>query len=258
VLLIHQGLGSSDIAYPRKTVVFSLVDYLRLVHLARQPFPSVQTNLNQKWKPSLQAQVQKAQLFMHPVKVQMNTFPPLESKFELSGGTVATQKPRAARLDATKDGDQPRVHLAALLDLARLILLAGAARAKIDHRPMMLSCQLYRRVTHTTGQQSGKGFEILPQNSRLPEVLFHHGLIIQTSKRPLQSQPVPAVQYPYDVGFVTFHKCRRNQVPRCIVYRSHQHHLHQEIDSVILVAALPLWVLRGETCFFVWLRLLPR
>ena len=227
VLLIHQRLGTRHIANPRKTVVLSLIAKLRLIHLAGQPFSSVETNLNQKRKPALQPKVQKSQLFMHPVKVQVDALAPFKSKLKLSGETIAAQKPGAARLDATKHSNKPQLNLVTLLDLSSLILLACATGVKIKHRPVMPRRQIHCRLAHTSRQRGGEGFKIFPQNSCLPQVLFHHRLVIETSKRALQSQSIPTVQNSDDIACVTSYKGMRNLFRQCIVYRRHEHRLHQ-------------------------------
>ena len=80
-LLRHQRLGVSDIGYPWKTVVLSPISNSSSVHLARQPLPSVETDLNQKREPSLKPKMQKTQLFMEPVKVKVCAFTPLSSSY---------------------------------------------------------------------------------------------------------------------------------------------------------------------------------
>jgi hypothetical protein len=204
-----------------------VITQLGLIHLAGQPFSSVETNLNQKRKSALQSKVQKPQLFMHPVKVQVDALAPFKPKLKLAGDTIAAQKPRAARLNATKHSNQPQFNLVTLLDLASLVLLAYAAGVKIKHRPMMFCRQIYCRLAHPSRQGSGESFKIFPQNSCLPEVLFHHRLVIETSKRALQSQSIPTVHNSDNITLVTSDKGMRNLFRQCVVYRRHEHRLHQ-------------------------------
>ena len=79
----------------------------------------------------------------------------------------------------------------------------------------MLRRQIHCRLTHTSRQCGGKDFEIFPQNACLPQVLFHQ-VIIETSKRALQSQSIPTVQNSDDIAFVTLYKGMRNLFRKCI------------------------------------------
>ena len=164
---------------------------------------------------------------MHPVKVQVDALTPFKPKFEPSGHTIAAQKPSTARLDTAKHSNQSQLNFVTLLNLASFVLLAHAAGVKVKHRPLMPRRQIHCRLAHTSRQRGGEGFKIFPQNSRLPEVLFHHRLVIKTSKRALQPQPIPTVQNSDDIAFVTFDKGMRNLFRQCIVYRRHEHRLHQ-------------------------------
>src|SRR5574341_557729 len=57
MLLVHHPLGPLKISDPRKTVVLLAIGNPLFVHLPPQPFPSVQANLDQKGKPSLEPKV---------------------------------------------------------------------------------------------------------------------------------------------------------------------------------------------------------
>src|SRR5207253_313856 len=64
---------------------------------------------------------------------------------------------------------------------------------------------------------------------------------IQAAQRPLQPKTIPAVQYSNHTGLMLLYKSCTNFIPRSIECRRHDTHLHQPKDSVILVAASPLW-----------------
>jgi hypothetical protein len=87
--------------------------------------------------------------------------------------------------------------------------------------------QIHCRLTYPSGQRGGEAFKIFPQNSRLPQLLLHHRLVIQTSKRALQSQSIPTVQNSDHIACVTSYKGMRNLFRHYIVYRRHEHRLHQ-------------------------------
>src|SRR5258707_9778098 len=133
VLLIHQRLGTPDIPNPRIAVVLSLVAHPGSVHLTPEPLSPVQTHLNEKRKPALQSKMQKTQLLMHPIKIQVHAFTPLKLDLQLAGHSIAAQKPGATRFYATQNSDQPLAHLVALLDLAGHFLFAGTARMELNY-----------------------------------------------------------------------------------------------------------------------------
>src|SRR5258707_14578085 len=206
VFLTHQRLGTPDTPNPRIAVLFSLVAHPGSVHLTPEPLSPVQTHLNEKRKPALQSKMQKTQLLMHPIKIQVHAFTPLKLDLQLARHSIAVQKPGATRFYATQNSDQPLAHLVALLDLAGHFLLACAARREINHGTLMPPGQLLRRLTNTTGQVGCESLKILPQHCALPKVLFHHPLVIQASQRPLQPKTIPAVQHPDHISLIPLHE----------------------------------------------------
>src|SRR5258705_5327849 len=254
MLLIHQRLGTPDISHPRIAVLLSSVAHPGSVHLTPEPLSPVQTHLNEKRKPALQSKMQKTQLLMHPIKIQVHAFTPLKLDFQLAGHSIAAQKPGATRFYATQNSDQPLAHLVALLDLAGHFLLARTAQREINHRTVLPPGQLLRRLTNTTGQVRCESLKILPQHSGLPKVLFHHCLIIPAAQRHLQPKTIPAWQHSNHIGLMPLHERAGYLVLCSPVGCSHADPLHQLTDSVISVAALPRWVLRGE-CLPYYLRL---
>src|SRR5882672_6707884 len=238
MLLIHQRLGTPDLSNPRIAVLLSSVAHPGSVHLTPEPLFPVQTHLNEKRKPALQSKMQKTQLLMHPIKRQVHAFTPLKLDLQLTGPSIAAQKPGATRFYATQNSDQPLAHLVALLDLAGHFLLACAARREINHRTLMPPGQLLRCLTNTTGQVGCESLKILPQHSGLPKVLFHHRLIIQTTQRPLQPKTIPAVQYSDHIGLMLLYKSLSNLVLRQILIIICSH------DSTYLMAPLLSFWLR--------------
>src|SRR4030095_14509244 len=243
VLLIHQRLGTRDIANPRTQVLLSLLAQPGSVHRTPQPFSAVQTDLNQKRKPSLKSKMQKTKLLMHPVKIQVNAPAPLKLNLQLAGHSIPLQKPGVAWFHATQNSYQALAHLVALLDLAGYLLFARAARRQIDHRTLMPPRQLLCRLTYTAGQIGCESLKILPQHSSLPKVFIHDRLVIQAAQRPLQPKTIPTVQDSNHIGFMPLHECT-GYIAICRVGCTHAHPLYQRTDSVI-------WLRRSRAGFFV-------
>jgi hypothetical protein len=182
--------------------------------------------------------MQKSQLFMDPVKIKMDALAPLNAQLQLLARLVASHTPPPARLHATHDRYQSRPDPVALLNLARLILLACPARRQIDHWPLLPLCLFLGCLTNTARQSRGKILKIFPHHPGSSEVVFHYGWIIQTSQCPLQPQPIPPVQYPHDIGLMTLYECSPNLVTQQIVsVCGHDSHLHHRSVYVTLVAA---------------------
>ena len=245
-LLRHQRLGARDIANPWKTVALSPIGNPSSVHLVRQPLPSVQTDLNQKRKPTLKPKMHKPQLFMEPVRVKVNAFAPLQAKLQLLAGPVAPRNPSTARLHATEHRDQPALHLVALLDLAGGVLLAGAARWQIDHRTAMLDSQPRRSLPYPIGQTGHKGLKVLPQNPRSASNNNPSPRDDRDCAVSLAAAADPSRAKPDNIGVMALYETLRNFIPRTIQSLSHHSHLHDRPYSVTLVAAQPRCVLCGE------------
>lgn len=61
--------------------------------------------------------------------------------------------------------------------------------------------------------------------------------MLEAAQRPLQPQPIPAVQNADDIGLVALYESLGNLVCRTIESFSHDSHLHDRQSSVTLVAA---------------------
>jgi hypothetical protein len=106
-------------------------------------------------------------------------------------------------------------------------------------------------LTNTARQTDGELLEVFPHHPGSSQVLLHHWWIIQTPQRPLQSQPIPPMQYPHHIALMTRYECSPNLVPQQIVsVCCHDSHLHHGSIYVTLVAAFAalgsLWL----TVFF--------
>jgi hypothetical protein len=73
-LFTHQPLCADPILDPDKAVVLFLEADALLPHLARQPFPPVEADLNRKGKPCLNARIHPPQFRMLPVWVHEQAF----------------------------------------------------------------------------------------------------------------------------------------------------------------------------------------
>src|SRR3989442_13656673 len=73
-LTIHQALRFGPVGNPGKAVVLLQVIQTGGMHLSRQPFPSVEADLNGEREPSLDAGIEKAEDRMDLVVVEEQAF----------------------------------------------------------------------------------------------------------------------------------------------------------------------------------------
>src|SRR4029077_19673073 len=73
-LTIHQALSFRPVGNPGKTVVLLQVIETGGFHLSRQPFPSVEADLNGEREPSLDAGIEKAEDRMDLIVVEEQAF----------------------------------------------------------------------------------------------------------------------------------------------------------------------------------------
>src|SRR6266576_5931779 len=73
-LTIHQALSFGPVGDPGKTVVLLQVIETSGLHLSRQPFPSVEADLNGEREPSLDAGIEKAEDRMDLVVIEEQAF----------------------------------------------------------------------------------------------------------------------------------------------------------------------------------------
>lgn len=86
-LTIHQALSLGQVGDPGETVILLQVIETSGLHLARQPFPSVEAHLNGERKPSLDAGIEKGEDRMDLVVVEEQALSPRDSN------CVMIQKP---------------------------------------------------------------------------------------------------------------------------------------------------------------------
>src|SRR5215471_7330120 len=134
-LLVHELLGSWDMADPGKTVLFFGVVHLVTIHLAAQPFTTVNANLNQKGEPALQSQVHEAELRMQLVEIEMLAPAALEFEFQFFSLAIAAQEISPAGLHTSKNPNQSLFQPIVFDKFPHQRFLARVARGQITKRP---------------------------------------------------------------------------------------------------------------------------
>src|SRR6266576_1436562 len=232
VLFIQQCLGARYVSQPAKRVVLPAVGQPRRVHLTCQPLSTIETDLHEKGKPSLQPDAQPAHLLMDQIEIKVDTFTPLQLEFELLGGIITTSKPSPTGFDATDDRHQSRTNALALFDLQSDFLFVRPAGVQINHRPVMLFGQSCPGLAYAVGKADGEGFKVLPQDTSTLEVILHNRGIVETAQRALKPEPVPAVQDANDIGLVAL--CKKSVFIRV--------HPWLEFVLISVIRGLALWL----------------
>src|ERR1700758_1627480 len=82
-LTVHQALSFRPVGDPRETVVMLQVIEPSVLHLSRQPFPSVQADLHREREPGLNASIEEAEDRMYLVVIEEKAFarPSFNSSF---------------------------------------------------------------------------------------------------------------------------------------------------------------------------------
>ena len=291
-LPVHQPLRSGEVADPGKTVLFLGVVHLVTIHLPAQPFPAIEADLNLEGKPALQAQMHEAKLRMQMVEIEVLALAAFQLEFQLLGLAVAAQKIGPAGLDTTKNPDQAILEAILFNEFPRQNFFAGVAGGEIAKRPSGYFGQSQSGRLNALGQLNGKFLEVLEENAFDLQVGVHRSGIIKRWQAAFESQAVKARKNADDIGLVLGYKgigsvtgvermacfhmphlsCRGHSCPQekrpdekdqksatrprpkadFAVQASFNHRL-----CPLLVAALPLWVIRGSVLSLSGARALP-
>lgn len=205
-LLSHQPLGLVDILNPRETVLTSLVGKVDPVHLAGQPFPAIETNLNGEREPALDAGMHEPKNGVDPVMIEKQTLPPprLEFQFLLPG--IPEYFITLARLHRGQNTNQAFRDSVLLGDLPSHFLFVRLGRVQIQKGPVQFSglsaggrFQLFTLFFE-------EGTQVFQQNPDVPEIVPHSALHGQNPQGPSQNQTVEPTQMTDDIFLILLYK----------------------------------------------------
>lgn len=103
---IHELLCLLQVRNVGKAIVSLGVANPSPVHLARQPFASVEANLNRERQPSLQSDMHQAKLAVLIVVIKVQALSFLRKQFQMLRRRIFLQVKRLPWLDTSKDTDQ--------------------------------------------------------------------------------------------------------------------------------------------------------
>mgnify|MGYP003336573480 CR=1 FL=1 len=133
--MAQQRLRPHRIADPHEAVVTLVKAQSRLGHLAGEPLPAVQADIDGEGKPRLHPHVQQTELGMQEVMVQVRAPAWLQHQIEHLRLAIAPHRVRGARLDRTEHRDQPLLEPVLAGDRPGQILLGLSRAAQMAHRP---------------------------------------------------------------------------------------------------------------------------
>jgi len=205
-LLIHEPLGLGDIFNPGETVLAPLVAKADPVHLAGQPFPPIQADLEGKGKPTLKATVHEPKPGIHPVMVEKEAFSDPRLKFQLLLFFIPEDFVALTRLNRGQDTNQSLAQAILLGYLPGHLLLAPLWGGQIQDGTMQ-SLRLGQRGSFQLFAflftEAGKIFHM---NSYEPEVVKHPAFDSQSSQSASQDQTVEPTQMADDILFILLYK----------------------------------------------------
>ena len=205
-LLIHQGLGFLHILYPEKTVLLTLITETYAVHLTRQPFSPVETDLDVEGKPTLNASMHKAKDGMHPVMIEKQTLSGTRVQFQLFLLPITNQFIAFTYLYRGQNTNQTFSDFVPLSDLPSLIFLARLGRNQVENGSFEAFGFFQRGRFQLLALLLEESSELFQRNFYVPEIIEHAGLGCQGPQGASQNQTVETTQMTHDIFFILFYK----------------------------------------------------
>ena len=211
-LSIGQVLGLVEIFHPGKAVIGLAVAQPFLIHLTGQPVMAVEADVDEKGKPSLQAQVQQSKTWVLDVEVQVQALAQFQVRLELLGLVIASHFVGPARFYTSKDRYQALFNAIALSDFSRQLFLGQGAAAQIGEWALEGLGQSLGTLAHLVGQSRGKLLEVFAQHLGFAQILLKNLGAIQVAQRTLKAQAVEGVKNAHDIFVVFLYKEVRDAV----------------------------------------------
>jgi len=240
-LLIHQGLGFLDFFNPGKTVFLPFIPQTSPIHLARQPFPPVQANLNRKGKPSLNPAVHEAEDRIDPVMVKKQAFADSRLQFEFLLPLVSEHLVTLAGLHDGQDANQSLADVIPLGHLPSQVLLAYLGRGQVHDGAMQPLGLAQRGGFQLFTLFFKEGTQVFQPHSYVPEVVEHPAFDRQDPQSAAQDQAVESTQMTDDIFLVLLYKLFHGVLLVAGSFIVHPNHIPREapfsISKSFFVAA---------------------
>jgi hypothetical protein len=203
---IHQGLGFGEIFDPGEAVIFPLVAQTGPIHLAGQPFPAIETNLDGEGEPALDSGVHEPEDGIVPVMVEKQAFAPAGVEFQFFRLPVPIQLIALTGLHGSQDADQAFFDPILLGNLSGYFFLVDLG-----------GIQVHNGTFWALGLGAGGGFqlgalllreftEVFQEDPHMPEGVKHSTFNCQNSQSAPQDQTIEATQMADDIFLVLLYK----------------------------------------------------
>jgi len=203
---IHQGLGFGKVFDPGEAVIFALVGQADPIHLAGQPFPAIEADLDGEREPALDSGMHETKDRIDPVMVEKQAFTPAGLEFQFLGLPVPMQFIALTGFHGSQDADQAFFDPILLGDLSGYFFFVGLRGIQV-HQGAFLALGLGAGGRLQLGTLLLREFtEVFQEDPHMPEVIQHSTLHRQNSQSAPQDQTVEPAQMTDDIFFVLLYK----------------------------------------------------
>src|SRR6266446_2470010 len=127
---------------------------------------------------------------MKKIEVKMDALAPVEFEFQMLGLLIASDKPSAAWLHRTDDGNQAFLDVVPPHNVPRQVLFMVAVALKINDPTAVALRQGHGRLPHLIGGPGHQSLEVFEQKLLRKEVVLHDRWMIQASQSSLHTHPI--------------------------------------------------------------------
>src|SRR4030066_2175466 len=151
---------------------------------------AVEADVNEKGKPSLQAQVQQSKTLVLDVEVQVQALAQFQVRLKHLGLVIASHFVGPARFYTSKDRHQTLFNVIPLSDLAREVFLGQSAAVQIRKWALKRFGQSLGTLADLVGQSRGKLLEVFAQHLGFAQIFLKNLGAIQVAERTLKAEAV--------------------------------------------------------------------
>jgi len=169
-----------------------------VVHLAGQPFPAVQADVDVEGEPGLDAGVHEAEDRVDLVVVQMQALARPVAHLQLPALGVGDDLERHAGIDAAQDADQPLLDVVAGGDRAGDVLLAILPGVEIADLAPQVPRLVERGLVHLRADLLAVVAEVLQEHAPVPQEAPQPRRVGQAAQAAAQEDAVQAREHAPD------------------------------------------------------------
>jgi hypothetical protein len=193
---------------------------------------TVEADVDEKGKPSLQTQVQHSKTWVLDVEIQVQALAPFQARLKHLGLVIASHFVGPTRFYTAKDRHQPLFNAIAFSDLARELFLGQSAAVQIRKWALKRLGQSLGTLADLISQSRGKPLEVFAQHLGFVQILLKNLGAIQVTQRTLKAQAIEGVKNAHDIFLVFLYKRVRHEVCWSRAFLFHETLLLHQTPSV--------------------------